>query len=50
MNTTKIRGRATFQDQNGTQTERGFSFDDMEGFTRYLNSNLTEIVNIEFIK
>jgi len=50
MNTTKIRGRAIFQDQNGTQTECGFSFDDMEGFTRYLNNNLTQIVNIEFIK
>ena len=50
MNTTKIRGRSTFQDESGHQTECGFSFDDMAGFTRYLNDNLALIVNIEFIK
>ena len=50
MTTEKIVGRATVLDAFGNQTERGFSFDGMEGFTRFLNSYIGEIVKIEFIK
>jgi len=50
MNTTKITGRAISLDVFGNELERGFSFDDMEGFNRYLNSYIHEIIRIEFIK
>jgi hypothetical protein len=50
MNTQKITGRAKVLDVFGNEIERGFSFDDMEGFTRFLNSYINEIVAIEFTK
>ena len=50
MSTTKVTGRAIVLDVFGNELERGFSFDDMEGFTRFLNSYLDEIIRIEFIK
>ncbi|AUV61456.1 hypothetical protein phiPsal1_046 [Pontimonas phage phiPsal1] len=50
MTTNKIVGRATVLDVFGNEVERGFSFDGMEGFTRFLNSYIGEIVKIDFIK
>lgn len=48
MNTTKIVGRATVRDAFGNTTEKGFSCDDMEGFQRFLNMYINEILHIEF--
>lgn len=47
---TKITGRATFAEDNGLNVERGFSFDDAEGFARYIAANQKYITTITIIK